>query len=144
IIHFDASDVVSNTNEVEFDLTNRLLGKSGDGGLEDIVTWELRYKRFFDPTFGGAIVPGQRNVVASALDLTGYTFLDGTRVQSPIVSSFKMQTRVGAEWRTDYDPVRHEIVASGTTVNAGITKLLSISAGHFLQRTDPNLAPASN
>ena len=54
--------------------------------MEEIFTWELMQKRYFDPTFGGALVEGQRNVVAAAADVTGYAFLVGPRSTSPIVS----------------------------------------------------------
>jgi LPS-assembly protein len=143
IIRFDQTDILSNTNELTFSLTNRLLAKDKNGTISDLLSWQLSYKRFFDPTFGGAVVPGQRNVVASVADLTGYTFLDGYRHQSPIVSVFRYQSRVGVEWRTDYDPVYHKIVNSSVNVDAHIGKY-SASIGNTAIRENPVLAPNSN
>ena len=143
IIRFDQTDILSNTNELLFSLTNRLLAKDKNGNITDLLSWQLSYKRFFDPTFGGAVVPGQRNVIESVADLTGYSFLDGYRRQSPIVSAFRYQSKVGVEWRTDYDPVQHRIINSSVNLDAHIGKY-SASIGNTAIRTDPVLAPNSN
>jgi LPS-assembly protein len=124
-------------------LTNRILSRNDQGGVSDLLSWQLWYKRYFDPTFGGAVVAGRRNVVESAVDLTGYAFLNGARRQSPVVSVLRVQSRVGVEWRADYDPARRAIVNSGLSVDTRMA-LLFISAGHYQLRTDPVLAPNSN
>jgi LPS-assembly protein len=74
-IRFDDIEILSNTNEVEYSLANRIWTKDRSGQVWDYLALELRQKRFFDPTFGGALVAGQRNVLTSSADLTGYTFL---------------------------------------------------------------------
>src|SRR5208283_272082 len=79
IIRFDETDLMSNTNEVELMLTNRLFVKNKDGNIAEVLSWELAQSRYFDPTFGGAVIAGQRNVVQSEADLTGFAFLDGPR-----------------------------------------------------------------
>ncbi len=142
-IRFDELDLMSNTHEVEYSLTNRLLKRNGSGGVEDVVTWQLWYKRYFDPTFGGAIVPGQRNVVESSNALTGYAFLNGYRRQSPIVSQLRIQSRVGIEWRGDYDIVRHRIVNSTLGLDLRLGKLFLLASHNHLD-TDPVLAPKAN
>ncbi|MBV8843312.1 MAG: LPS-assembly protein LptD [Bryobacterales bacterium] len=143
IIRFDQTDILSNTNEVAFSLTNRLLAKDKNGNISDVLSWQLLYKRFFDPTFGGAVIAGQRNVVESVADMTGFTFLDGPRHQSPIASVLRYQSRIGIEWRTDYDPVQRRFVNSTVNVDAHIGKW-SASIGNTAIRTDPVLAPNSN
>jgi LPS-assembly protein len=143
IIRFDETDILSNTNQLEFSLTNRLLAKDKNGTVSDLLTWQLWYDRYFDPTFGGAIVPGQRNVVQSSLDLTGYGFLDGMRRSSPVVSALRLQSRVGLEWRADYDPLRHHIVNSSLSIDGRIKQYL-ISVAHTNLKTDPVLAPSAN
>lgn len=142
-LRFDELDLMSNTHEVEFSLTNRLLKRNGSGGVEDVVTWQLWYKRYFDPTFGGAIVPGQRNVVESSTALTGYAFLNGYRRQSPVVSQLRIQSRVGIEWRADYDIVRHRIVNSSLSLDWRLGKLFLLASQSHLN-TDPVLAPKAN
>ena len=132
IPRFDTTDVVSDTNEVEYSLTQRLFFKhlhpkpcsSGDlpppingiinvpptytecGGDTDAwITWKLAAKYFFDPYFGGAASPFRRNVLTSTLDLTGVAFLNGPRNTSPLISRFKVRTseHMDLEWDADYD-----------------------------------------
>jgi LPS-assembly protein len=143
IIRFGETDVLSNTNQVEFSLNNRLLAKDKNGTVTDFVNWQLLYDRYFDPTFGGAIIPGQRNVIQSSLDLTGYAFLDGVRRSSPVVSVLRVQSRVGLEWRTDYDPVFHRFANSSLSVD-GRYKQYHISVGQSRVNTDPVIAPSAS
>ena len=56
-----------NTNDLLLSLTNRIYAKRGDT-VQEIFTWELMQKRYFDPTFGVALVPGQRNVFDATAD----------------------------------------------------------------------------
>ena len=143
ILRFDETDILSNTNQVEFSLTNRLLAKQKNGTVTDFATWEIYYDHYFDPTFGGAIVPGVRNVVQSSLDLTGYAFLDGLRHSSPIVNLLRVQSRVGVEWRTDFDPVMHKLVNSSLALDTRVNKF-HFAVGQTALRTDPILAPNAN
>jgi LPS-assembly protein len=139
ILRFDETELLSNTHEVEFSLTNRLFSKSQDGAVRDVLSWQVWYKRYFDPTFGGALIPGQRNVLQSSIDLTGYNFLTSYRHQSPFVSALRVQSKVGIEWRADYDLLQHKIVNSGVSIDWRKDKL-SISGGQNLLRSNPDLA----
>ena len=144
VIRFDGTDVLSNTNQVEFSLTNRLLAKDKNGTVSDLLTWQLWFDHYFDPTFGGAILPNQRNILQSELDLTGYSFLNGARHSSPVVSSVRYQKgAIGVEWRTDYDPVRHVFAASSASVFVKQGQWL-VLASHNSLKTDPVLAPSAN
>jgi LPS-assembly protein len=73
--------------------------------VREIATWEIAQKYFLDPTFGGALVPGQGNVFTTTADLTGIAFLTEPRHLSPIISRLKVQTsdRTDTEWDLDYD-----------------------------------------
>ena len=84
--------------------------------MQEILTWEVSQARYFDPTFGGAVVPGQRNVIESSEELDGFDFIDGPRNYSPVVSSLRYQQRWGFEWRVDYDPLIGHI--SNDEINA--------------------------
>ena len=143
IIRFDENDLLTNTNQIEFSLTNRLLTKDKDGQVSDFLTWQVRYDRYFDPTFGGAVVAGQRNVIESAIDLTGYAFINGPRNYSPVVSVFRLQSKVGIEWRTDYDPLFRRISNSSVSVDGRVDKYFW-SVGHTDVKTDPVLLPDAN
>jgi LPS-assembly protein len=132
IPRFDTTDVESDTNEMEYSLTQRLFFRhlhpkactSGDlpapsngiltvpptytecGGDSDAwITWKLAAKYFFAPYFGGAASPFRRNVLASTLDLTGVAFLNGPRNTSPLISRLKVRTseHMDLEWDADYD-----------------------------------------
>jgi LPS-assembly protein len=144
VVRFDDTDILSNTNEVEFSLNNRLLAKDNNGNVSEILSWQLWYKRYLDPTFGGAVIPGQTNVLMSTVDLTGIPFVDGARYQSPVVSVLRYQSNVNLEWRADYDPVQHGIIDSGISVDRRV-KQLFVSLGDYLLKSNPLLsAPGSN
>lgn len=143
ILRFDETDLLSNTNQVEFSLTNRLLAKEKNGTVKDLLTWQVWYDRYFDPTFGGAILPNVRNVVASEIDLTGFAFLDGYRHDSPIVSDVRLQSKVNFEWRTDYDVERHQIVNSSASMDGRIDQFFW-TLGHTDINTNPILFPKSD
>lgn len=158
ILRFDEQDILSDTNEVEYGVVNRLYAKrtseepedcgaAGMPGLvvggqapqsripweqtpdqepcetgpevREVVTWELAQKYYFDPTFGGALVPGTRNVFAATADLTGIAFLTDPRRLSPLVSRLRIQTnsRTDVEWDLDYDVKKGRINASTAILN---------------------------
>jgi LPS-assembly protein len=129
---FDSNDIESDTNELEYSITQRLFFRhlhpktctSGvlpapingiinlpptyaecGGDTSEWITWKLAAKYFFDPYFRGAASPFRRNVLASTLDLTGVAFLDGPRNTSPLLSRFKVRTsqHMDLEWDADYD-----------------------------------------
>jgi LPS-assembly protein len=144
IIRLDDTDILSNTNQVEFSLTNRLLAKDKNGTVTDFFTWQMWYDRYFDPTFGGAVDPGERNVVQAILDLTGYSFLNGLRHSSPVVNSVRLQQgRLGLDWRLDYDPLLHRIVNSSASANWRLRQYF-LNLGHTDLRAPSVLAPTAN
>ncbi len=121
-LRFDDTDALTDTNEVEYGLTQRLflrhvhphpckgdeaLGPSDTcgGGTTDFLTWTVAQRYYFNPTFGGAAIPGERNVFTSTLDLTGVAFLNGPRRSSPVISRLRLRTTSATdfEWDLDYD-----------------------------------------
>jgi len=150
VIRFDETELLSNTNQAEISITNRLYAKRG-GVVSELMSWELLQQRYFDPTFGGAVVEGWcgqplcRNVVLSSVRLTPYAFLDRPRNYSPVVSVLRLAPRpgFGMEWRSDYDPLRGKIVNSGMTADARWSKYF-VSVGHNSVRGVPQLSPGAN
>ena len=149
IIRFDILDLYSNTDEVEYWLTNRLYAKR-KGAVEEVFSWDLRQKRFFEPAFGGAVSNwcGQascRDLVLSEIELTPFAFVDGPRPYSPVVSTVRMMPKpgIGIEWRADYDPLRHNLVASSTSVDLHFGKY-GFSIGHNSLKAVPALTPDVN
>ena len=144
IIRFDSTELITNTNEVEVSLTNRLYTKSKDGNVKELLSWQLWQRRYFDPTFGGSIQTGIRNVNRSSIDVTGFAFLDGQRGYSPVVSAFKFQpNHFNLEWRTDYDPKSGNIVESAVSAGGRWADYF-VNFGHNQLRTGTVLAPNSN
>jgi len=85
--------------------------QSGPAG--NIITWELAQKYFADPTFGGALVPGTRNVFDTTVDFTGIAFLTEPRIFSPIISRLRIASgSADFQWGVDYDPVLHQVNSS--------------------------------
>jgi LPS-assembly protein len=87
--------------------------------VREIITWELAQKYFLDPTFGGALISGQRNVFTTTTDLTGIAFVTQPRHLSPLVSRLRVATsaRTDAEWDLDYDFQQNRINASTLLAN---------------------------
>jgi LPS-assembly protein len=87
--------------------------------VREVATWEIAQKYFLDPTFGGALVAGQRNVFASTVDLTGIAFATEPRHLSPLVSRLKVETsdRTDTEWDLDYDFQLNRVNASTLLAN---------------------------
>lgn len=87
--------------------------------IREVLTWEVRQKYFLDPTFGGALVSGQRNVFATTEDLTGIAFITQPRHLSPLVSRMRAATsrHTDTEWDLDYDFQLHRMDATTLLVN---------------------------
>jgi len=136
LIRFDENDLMNNTNQVTLSLTNRLFVKDKNGNVSEVMSWEVAQSRYFDPTFGGAVIPGQRNVLESTEELDGFDFLDGPRNYSPIVSVLRFQHVVGFEWRVDYDPLLGRISNTSFNGNIRLSKYF-FSLGHTDVRPNP-------
>jgi LPS-assembly protein len=143
-IRFDQTDLLANTSEVEISLTNRLYAKRGNS-VQEIFTWELAQKRYFDPTFGGAVVPGQPNIFTTTADVTGIAFMVGPRTYSPVVSSLRISPVNGfaIRWQADYDPYIKHLTDSSFALDYN-RKKFALSAGNDEIHTSPLLfAPAN-
>ncbi len=136
ILRFDDTDVASDTNEIEYGLTQRLylrhlkphpctgeaaLGpaKECGGGTLDWMSLRVAQKYYFNSTFGGAVTPGTPNPLLATLDFTGVDFLTGPRHYSPVISRWRINTPSGAsaEWDLDYDTKAGHITSSNVYAN---------------------------
>jgi LPS-assembly protein len=142
----DTTDIATDTNEAGFSLTQRFYlrpaGKrpcvpeeaqaSGECPEKprEWASWRIAQKYFIDPNFGGALIPGRRNVFDATLDLTGVAFLTSPRNLAPITSRLRFEAidNLRIQWDMDYDPRGGRIDASnlfagyswgGTTVGLG-------------------------
>jgi LPS-assembly protein len=132
-IRFDEDDTLTDTNEVEYGFTQRLLRRTKSGATEELITWHVAQKHFFDPTFGGALVPGQRNVFQTLDLFTPFAFADTARHFSPLVSDVKIEPgkRYDTEFIVNYDPVRNRLTAIGTLLKLKPYKESFITVAHF-------------
>jgi LPS-assembly protein len=148
-IRFDENDLLANTNELTFSLTNRLYAKRGDT-VQEVFTWELRQKHYFNPTFGGALLPGQRNVLEATADITAYSFLVGPRSYSPVASIVRVTPFGGPlggltfQWQADYDPFYHRIVDSSLDMGYSFKKHWHANFGDNEVHSNPLLTPYAN
>ncbi len=131
IIRFDYVDTATNTNEVEFGVTNRIYSrrygqavtdearkalaeKSADSTVSaetnalsiqpyEIFSLTVRGKYFFDKTFGGALIPGRRNQIEPITALSFYTFGGVPRRFSPlsIDATYRPRKTIFASARMD-------------------------------------------
>lgn len=180
ILRFDAEDILSNTNDLEYAIVNRVYAKRLDPNVSDcdvqgmstlsvggaqqtgavpwelpptpdtkpcasgpreVLTWEIGQKYFFDPTFGHALVPGQRNVFTATADFTGIAFLSQMRRLSPLISRLRIETspRTNTEWDFDYDLRTSRINASTALVNYHYGPFTIGGGDAFLRVNDTSL-----
>ncbi|MGE5206275.1 MAG: LPS-assembly protein LptD, partial [Chlamydiota bacterium] len=209
ILRFDQTDILTDTNEVEYGITNRLYAKqtkvsdpdcesspassspaqpesvtpsasnpeqtasasqagnpeaeppaSGPGGrtaatatvndqcqpppAREIITWRVAQKHYFNPTFGGALVPGQPNVFTSTVDFTGIAFLTAPANYSPIISRLHfMNGGADLEWDLDYDLQKGRINASTSMVGYTFGQFY-LGGGHSFLQAPGQPLPTNN
>jgi LPS-assembly protein len=185
ILRFDSADTLTNTNEIEYSLVNRIYAKHVDPNIKDcdlqgmntltiggvpqvgavpwelppnpdaqpcasgpseILSWEIGQKYFFDPTFGNALLPGQRNVFATTADFTGIAFLNSVRRFAPIISRLRIETspRTNTEWDLDYDLNAGRINSSMALVNYHYGPFTMGGGDAFLRVIDTPLGTTSS
>lgn len=96
VVRYDDLDILSQTNEVEYSLTNIILARKNvpDGTAntpqaQELISWRISQKYYFDPTFGGVLGANNPVVWEPTLSLTGFHFIPGRRL-SPVVSDLKV------------------------------------------------------
>ncbi|HYG81814.1 MAG TPA: LPS assembly protein LptD, partial [Pyrinomonadaceae bacterium] len=139
IIRFDSADAVADTNEIEFGITNRFFTRRSTENVNpeaaraadapgrrrvplsrqpyEALTITLRGKYFFDPYFGGALVPGRRNQFYPINTFSGFTYGGVPRRWSPlnIEARYRPSRTLFADVRSDLD------VQSGGLRNLSVT-----------------------
>ncbi len=132
-LRFDEDETLTDTNEVEYGITQRLYRRKGSGDAEEFITWHLSQKYFFDPTFGGALVPGQPNVFQTLDALTPFAFADVARRFSPIVSDITVEPgkRFDTQFIVNYDPQRNRMTAIGTLLKYKPYRESFLTLAHF-------------
>lgn len=145
-IRFDADSTLTDTSEVEYGVTQRLFVKEGGDQPQELLSWRIAQKHYFDPTFGGAIVSGQRNVFQALNSFTPFAFALGLRNSSPIFSDFKITPggRFDTEQILEYDPQLSKVTTIGTLLKVKPYSEFFATIAHFRLQNDPVLQPLSN
>ncbi len=111
------------------------------GPAREVLTWELAQKYFFDPTFGGAVITGSRNVFDASADLTGIAFIYGPRHFSPLISRLRLQHATSdVSWAVDYDPVLQQLNASTVMLGHRWDNWYANASQSFMKVPESNIA----
>jgi LPS-assembly protein len=145
-IRFDEDETLTDTNEFMYSVTQRLFRRTGDGSADELVSWRITQKYFFDPTFNGALVPGTRNVFQALASITPFAFADQPRHFSPIDSELLITPGgiYDAEVRLDYDTVRRRLTTAGTLLKIHPTQNFNFTIAHFSIDNNADLQPVAN
>ena len=141
-IRFDSDSTLTDTSEVEYGFTQRLFRKEGDGQPQELISWRIVQKHYFDPTFGGAIVNGQRNVLQALDSISPFAFAFGPRNWSPIVSDIKITPGglYDLEQILQYDPQIQRLVTIGTLLKVKPYREFFVTTAFFRLNDNPALS----
>jgi LPS-assembly protein len=155
VLLFDTTDIATDVNEAGFSLTQRFYlrptdtqpCKTGDektaddggGGKpcantqREWASWQIAQEYFIDPSFGGALIPGRRNVFDVTLDLMAPTFLTSPRNIAPLVSRVRFEAidNLRVQWDLDYDSIAGRIAANNLFAGYSFGRT-TVGIGHAL------------
>jgi LPS-assembly protein len=152
VLLFDTADIATDVNEAGFKLTQRFYvrptgdrpcdadsathegaAKACPGTPREWATWEIAQEYFIDPNFGGALIPGRRNVFDSTLDLMAPTFLTSPRNIAPITSRIRFEAidNLRVQWDMDYDTIGGDFPANNLFAGYSFGRT-TLGIGHAL------------
>ncbi|MDX6710282.1 MAG: LPS-assembly protein, partial [Blastocatellia bacterium] len=122
-ILFDYVDAIADTSEIEYGISNRFYTRRSTENVSgkppetagrkvplssqpyEALTITVRGKYFFDPTFGGALIPGQRNQFYPIDTFSGFSYGGVPRRFSPInlETRYRPRRTLEADVRLDFD-----------------------------------------
>ena len=138
-IRFDSDATLTNTSEAEYGFTQRLYRKDGEDQPQELLSWRIVQKHYFDPAFGGAIVDGQRNVFQTLDSISPFAFAFGPRQWSPIVSDFRVTPGgpYDLEQILQYDPQIQRLVTIGTLLKVKPYREFFTTLAYFRLNDNP-------
>lgn len=164
VLRFDYLDAIADTNEVEFGIANRFytrrstesVGKKTARALGEkrekkdslavqpyeALTITIRGKYFFDPYFGGALKPGQRNQFYPIDTFSGFTYGAVPRRFSPLNVDVRYHPseNLFADFRTDLDTRGGGMRAMAASI--GLSRKLIQAFSTFYYTRAVELVPA--
>jgi LPS-assembly protein len=160
VLRFDYLDAIADTNEIEYGIVNRFFTKRstetvGKKGREvarekktlatqpyEALSITIRGKYFFDPYFGGALIPGQRNQFDPIDTLSAFTYGAVPRKFSPINIDvrYRPSQALFADFRSDIDTKGGGLRAMSATF--GMTRSLIEAFSTFYYTRAVELVPS--
>ncbi|HEX8098388.1 MAG TPA: LPS assembly protein LptD [Pyrinomonadaceae bacterium] len=159
VIRFDYVDAVADTNEIEFGVTNRFFTRRSTESVNPVaaraarknplavqpyeaLTVTVRGKYFFDPYFGGALIPGRRNQFYPVNTFSGFSYGGVPRRFSPlnVEARYRPRNDLFADLRTDLDVQGGGVRAVSATF--GINRALVQVFQTFYYTRAINLSPS--
>ena len=162
VLLVDTTDIATNTNQAGYSLTQRFYVSPRDpkpcsnGGPEvpgecpdhprEWASWTIAQNVFIDPNFGGALIPGRRNVFDSTLNMSAVAFLTSPRNIAPITSRLRFEAidNLRLQWDLDYDPRQGQLNSDNlyagyswgrTTIGLGHSLLNAVDESRGLAST---------
>jgi len=156
LIRFDYVDAIVDTNEIEFGISNRFytkrstesVGKMAERLARDkkslatqpyeALTITIRGKYFFDPDFGGALVPGRRNQFYPIDTFSGFSYGAVPRKFSPVNVDvrYRPTEHLFADFRTDVDTRVGGIRSMAATFGLNRALIQAFSTFYYTRAVD--------
>jgi LPS-assembly protein len=145
-IRFDEDETLTDTNEFMYSITQRLFHRAADDQADELVSWRVAQKYYFDPTFNGALVPGTRNVFQALDSITPFAFADEAHHFSPIDSDLRITPGgvYDAQVRLEYDTLRNRLTTAGTLLKIRPYQNFNFTVAHFSIDNASVLQPLAN
>ena len=165
IVRIDELDTITDTNEIEFGLTNRIYTRRYAEAVTDeaqrllreasvdskeplseqpyeIFNLTVRGKYFFDETFGGALIPGRRNQIEPITAVSFYTFGGVPRRFSPlnIDATYRPKRSIFLNTRMDVGVHGDGIRAASATIGYDASLLKVFQTFYYTRAV--NLVPS--
>jgi LPS-assembly protein len=152
IIRFDYVDAIADTNEIEYGISNRFYTKRSTESVSkkaarvareknsplatqpyEALTITIRGKYFFDPYFGGALVPGQRNQFYPIDTFSGFSYGAVPRRFSPLNVDvrYRPTEHLVADFRSDIDTHGGGLRAMSATFGLNRTLIQAFSSFYY-------------
>ncbi len=167
ILRFDYVDAIADTNEIEYGISNRFytrrsietVGKKAERAAREkkaslatqpyeALTITIRGKYFFDPYFGGALIPGRRNQFAPIDTFSGFTYGAVPRKFSPVNVDvrYRPSEHLFADFRADLNTKGGGLRAMSATFGLNRALVQAFSTFYYTRAVKlvPSLAQYAN
>lgn len=161
ILRFDYVDAIADTNEIEYGISNRFYtrrstetvgqkaervarGKKQSLATQpyEALTITIRGKYFFDPLFGGALIPGRRNQFYPIDTFSGFSYGAVPRRFSPLNVDvrYRPSEHLLADFRSDLDTKGGGLRAMSATFGLNRSLVQAFSTFYYTRAVE--LVPA--